>query len=193
MNRGKEFTDEDVVGDSVSAAMAFSKLLKVYMDPVVPTIDVDTDPDATIVDEKGQKKVSRAYADKVKGSRPGIYGLDTRLAVLTPLVCSLVMFVYHCTWVTSNAYSSPSVVLASRNADGSPAVIDDFRSAYKWLRENTKEDAVIASWWDYGYQIAGFSNRTTLVDNSGSRSRATSGGFKADYRPLSSNRHLEQQ
>ena len=21
------------------------------------------------------------------------------------------------------------------------------------------------SWWDYGYQIAGFSNRTTLVDN----------------------------
>jgi asparagine N-glycosylation enzyme membrane subunit Stt3 len=34
------------------------------------------------------------------------------------------------------------------------------------LRENTEEDAVIASWWDYGYQIAGFSNRTTLVDNS---------------------------
>ena len=21
------------------------------------------------------------------------------------------------------------------------------------------------SWWDYGYQITGFSNRTTLVDN----------------------------
>lgn len=24
---------------------------------------------------------------------------------------------------------------------------------------------MIASWWDYGYQIAGFSNRTTVVDN----------------------------
>lgn len=21
------------------------------------------------------------------------------------------------------------------------------------------------SWWDYGYQITGFSNRTTIVDN----------------------------
>ncbi|KAH8077921.1 Oligosaccharyl transferase STT3 subunit-domain-containing protein [Filobasidium floriforme] len=149
----------------VSAAMAFSTLLKTYMDPVVPSIDMDTDRDSVIIDEKGEKKTPRAYAEKVKASKPGIYGLDTRLAVLTPLVCSLVMFVYHCTWVTSNAYSSPSVVLASRNADGSPAVIDDFRSAYKWLRENTEEDAVIASWWDYGYQIAGFSNRTTLVDN----------------------------
>lgn len=150
----------------VSAAMAFSTLLKTYMDPIVPSIDMDTDRDSVVIDEKGEKKTPRAYAEKVKSSKPGIYGLDTRLAVLTPLVCSLVMFVYHCTWVTSNAYSSPSVVLASRNADGSPAVIDDFRSAYKWLRENTEEDAVIASWWDYGYQIAGFSNRTTLVDNS---------------------------
>ncbi|KAI9255876.1 Oligosaccharyl transferase STT3 subunit-domain-containing protein [Helicostylum pulchrum] len=37
--------------------------------------------------------------------------------------------------------------------------------AYYWLRKNTDEEAKIMSWWDYGYQIAGFSNRTTLVDN----------------------------
>jgi dolichyl-diphosphooligosaccharide--protein glycosyltransferase len=30
---------------------------------------------------------------------------------------------------------------------------------------NTPEDTKIMSWWDYGYQIAGFANRTTLVDN----------------------------
>ena len=27
------------------------------------------------------------------------------------------------------------------------------------------EKSKILSWWDYGYQIAGFSNRTTIVDN----------------------------
>ena len=30
----------------------------------------------------------------------------------------LMLYAVHCTWVTSNAYSSPSVVLASTNYDG---------------------------------------------------------------------------
>ena len=67
--------------------------------------------------------------------------------------------------VTSSAYSSPSVVLASQNPDGSQHIIDDFREAYYWLRQNTPQDAVVMSWWDYGYQIAGMADRPTLVDN----------------------------
>ena len=43
--------------------------------------------------------------------------------------------------------------------------MDDFREAYYWLRQNTHEKARVMSWWDYGYQIAGMANRTTLVDN----------------------------
>ncbi len=75
------------------------------------------------------------------------------------------LFAVHCTWVTSNAYSSPSIVLASYNNDGSRYIIDDFREAYYWLRKNTPEKARVMSWWDYGYQIAGMGNRTVLVDN----------------------------
>jgi dolichyl-diphosphooligosaccharide--protein glycosyltransferase len=81
------------------------------------------------------------------------------------LTAYLLIFVLHCTWVTSNAYSSPSVVLASRLPDGSQHIIDDYREAYQWLRQNTKEDAKIMSWWDYGYQIGGMADRPTLVDN----------------------------
>lgn len=44
-------------------------------------------------------------------------------------------------------------------------IMDDFREAYYWLRKNTDDNARIMSWWDYGYQIAGMANRTTLVDN----------------------------
>lgn len=97
--------------------------------------------------------------------RKGIFGLDTRLAVLVNAFGMLSFFVLHCTWATSNAYSSPSVVLASHNADGSQNLIDDFREAYYWLRQNTPETAVVMSWWDYGYQIAGMADRPTLVDN----------------------------
>jgi dolichyl-diphosphooligosaccharide--protein glycosyltransferase len=100
-----------------------------------------------------------------QGTRRGIFGIDTRLAVVVNATCMLAFFVLHCTWVTSNAYSSPSVVLASMNQDGSQHIIDDFREAYYWLRQNTPETSVVMSWWDYGYQIAGMADRPTLVDN----------------------------
>uniref|UniRef100_A0A8C6U482 Dolichyl-diphosphooligosaccharide--protein glycosyltransferase subunit STT3B n=1 Tax=Neogobius melanostomus TaxID=47308 RepID=A0A8C6U482_9GOBI len=92
--------------------------------------------------------------------------LYDKVSLLTMLMLMLLMmFAVHCTWVTSNAYSSPSVVLASYNHDGSRNILDDFREAYYWLRQNTDEHVRVMSWWDYGYQIAGMANRTTLVDN----------------------------
>jgi dolichyl-diphosphooligosaccharide--protein glycosyltransferase len=55
--------------------------------------------------------------------------------------------------------------LATWGQDGSRTILDDFREAYYWLRQNTDDKARVMSWWDYGYQIAGMGNRTTLVDN----------------------------
>jgi len=77
----------------------------------------------------------------------------------------LISYTFHCTWVTSEAYSSPSIVLSAKQNDGSRIIFDDFREAYYWLRQNTPEDAKVMSWWDYGYQITAMANRTILVDN----------------------------
>ena len=43
---------------------------------------------------------------------------------------------------------------------------NDWADSMKWLKENTPEDAVIASWWDYGYWISTLAERKTLADNS---------------------------
>ena len=43
-------------------------------------------------------------------------------------------------------YSAPSIVLQSRNPDGSLHVFDDFREAYAWMRYNTPADSKVASW-----------------------------------------------
>ena len=32
------------------------------------------------------------------------------------------------------------------------------------LRGNASSDARVMAWWDYGYQIAGIANRTTIAD-----------------------------
>jgi dolichyl-diphosphooligosaccharide---protein glycosyltransferase len=172
----------------VAAAIAISTLLDTYVDPrepgnapeaVPPTPATagltPTFPTASLTPQRpstpttpttpSMKKEKKAKKSGNKNTEPGIYGTDTRIAVVLNVLFLLLIFVLHCTWATSNAYSSPSVVLASRGPDGSPAVIDDFREAYYWLRQNTPQDAVVMSWWDYGYQIAGMADRPTLVDN----------------------------
>lgn len=75
------------------------------------------------------------------------------------------IYVFHGTWSGSEAYASPSVVMAHKDRNGNKIIVDDYREAYYWLRKNTAQDAKVMSWWDYGYQIAGMGNRTTIVDN----------------------------
>jgi dolichyl-diphosphooligosaccharide--protein glycosyltransferase len=87
-----------------------------------------------------------------------------RVVVLGTLGLSC-LFLLHCTWVAKEAYSSPSIILSAKNHDGSRTIFDDFRESYRWINQNTPDDARIMSWWDYGYQLAVMSNRTVLVDN----------------------------
>ncbi|ANZ77120.1 BA75_04052T0 [Komagataella pastoris] len=105
------------------------------------------------------------FTDVVKGKSDNFFTLFSKLTVLGSFGFYLFFYVKHCTWVTENAYSSPSVVLSSYAADGSQILIDDYREAYYWLRMNTPEDAKVMAWWDYGYQIGGMADRTTFVDN----------------------------
>lgn len=49
--------------------------------------------------------------------------------------------------------------------EGNRHILDDFREAYYWLNQNTEPESKVLAWWDYGYQLAGMSNRTTIIDN----------------------------
>ena len=42
----------------------------------------------------------------------------TKNFIIMAIALTLMLFTVHCTWVTSNAYSSPSIVLATQGADG---------------------------------------------------------------------------
>lgn len=146
----------------VAAAMAVSQILDTYLSldqPKEENLQTDTTESSS---KKSSKQGGLRATEKPS---VGIFNNISKIVVTGAMSIYLFMFVTHCTWVTSNAYSSPSVVLASRMPDGSQHIIDDYREAYQWLRQNTKEDAKIMSWWDYGYQIGGMADRPTLVDN----------------------------
>ncbi|TGZ83919.1 STT3 subunit of Oligosaccharyl transferase [Ascodesmis nigricans] len=144
----------------VAAAVALSTILDVYTSMETPKA-----PPPEADEEKKKKKKRASLLTSARDAFGGIYANGSKVTVVVAITAYLFYFVQHCTWVTSNAYSSPSVVLASRMPDGSQHIIDDYREAYYWLRKNTPEDAKIMSWWDYGYQIGGMADRTTLVDN----------------------------
>jgi dolichyl-diphosphooligosaccharide---protein glycosyltransferase len=149
----------------VAAAIALSGVLDTYLslksppEPAEGKVEDTTDGAAAkkATKQNGLKSTIKPFV--------GIYTSLSKGIVTSAMTLYLLLFVLHCTWVTSNAYSSPSVVLASRMADGSQHIIDDYREAYQWLRQNTPDDAKIMSWWDYGYQIGGMADRPTLVDN----------------------------
>jgi dolichyl-diphosphooligosaccharide--protein glycosyltransferase len=150
----------------VSSAIVLSNILDTYT--TLQSSDSATVADSiTVIEckdisEDGKKN---DHLNSTCGSVIGIYSKSSKFMVVGAFTTYLFLFVLHSTWVTSNAYSSPSVVLASRLPDGSQHIIDDYREAYYWLRRNTPEDAKIMSWWDYGYQIGGMADRATLVDN----------------------------
>jgi len=122
---------------------------------ILTTYLKNIDSSSSTKDKKAKVKSDSSYPAKS----------EIATGVVVAMTVFLALFATHSVWVTSEAYSSPSIVLSARSGDGGRIIFDDFREAYYWLRQNTPEDAKVMSWWDYGYQITAMANRTILVDN----------------------------
>ena len=64
-------------------------------------------------------------------------------------------------WI--NNIDTPPIIFTG--ATNNPPT-NDWLDTLEWIKLNTPENAVIASWWDYGYWIQTLAERTTFVDNS---------------------------
>lgn len=132
------------------------------------------DSSADSVSGKGKRRKPRSTEGVEATDRPSSQSplsvkrsipLDAALVTLGVMGLACASYIVHCVFTGSEMYSSPSIVLYNKMRDGSTYKFDDFRESYTWLKENTEEDCVVASWWDYGYQTAALANRTTVVDN----------------------------
>ena len=63
-------------------------------------------------------------------------------------------------WI--NGVDFPPTIL---NGGTSYPPSNDWLETLEWIKLNTPEDSVVASWWDYGYWISTLAERTTLIDN----------------------------
>ena len=63
------------------------------------------------------------------------------------------------------SYATFAPAILSANAPFEDFTSTDWLDTMQWLKENTPKDAVVASWWDYGYFITTLGERKTLADN----------------------------
>jgi len=63
-------------------------------------------------------------------------------------------------WI--NGIDFPPTIL---NGGTSYPPSNDWIETLEWIKLNTPENSVVASWWDYGYWISTVADRTTLIDN----------------------------
>jgi len=85
------------------------------------------------------------------------------LAIIVALLVVPMVYPEKANWANSNAGTPVTILNGGTNLNIST---NDWLDAMQWLKENTPEDAVIASWWDYGYWISTLGERKTLADNS---------------------------
>merc|ERR1711871_1542629 len=118
------------------------------------------------------KSSKKGFVEGVKSGWNTFYNskviMFIRYFILAPIILfvmrsRMINFADHCEKM-AEMLSNPSIIVKANYQDGRVVYLDDFREAYWWIRDNTPEDARIMSWWDYGYQIAQISNRTTLAD-----------------------------
>jgi dolichyl-diphosphooligosaccharide---protein glycosyltransferase len=148
----------------VCAGIVVSDILTTYLDLRRPGSAEDEDITSMVEDisSSKQRRSSPTTTQNPTGiaylkgfTYSGVFHLSSKVVVVLTFAWYLALFVRHSTYVTSTAYSSPSVVLASRLADGSQYIIDDYREAYYWLRMNTPDDARVMSWYSACSSIKG--------------------------------------
>jgi dolichyl-diphosphooligosaccharide---protein glycosyltransferase len=83
------------------------------------------------------------------------------VAIIIFLFILPLIFPENSNWI--NNHDNPPTILTG--ATVYPPT-NDWLETMDWIKSNTPENAVIASWWDYGYWISTLAERTSLADNS---------------------------
>ncbi len=122
---------------------------------------------------KGGSRGSVADDFKAKMIEPLVKTYNSKSGRATRSFVCVVLLLWGCSharpfWdyshMMARGMSQPSVMFKGTLQDGRTVMVKDYVEAYHWLRDNTPEDSRVMAWWDYGYQIAGMANRTSIAD-----------------------------
>jgi dolichyl-diphosphooligosaccharide--protein glycosyltransferase len=97
---------------------------------------------------------------KINLSKKKNYSLKIS-SVIIILILFTIPLVYPSTNWVSGVNFPPTILTGGTSYPPS----NDWPETLEWIKMNTPEDSIVASWWDYGYWITTMADRTTLIDN----------------------------
>ena len=106
-----------------------------------------------------KKELNKAYRSSVARTVRLVF-----IALGAVYIISKAPTFYTYSHAMAQGMSQPSIMFKGQLQDGTSVMVKDYVEAYDWLRTQTPEDARVMAWWDYGYQITGIGNRTSIAD-----------------------------
>jgi dolichyl-diphosphooligosaccharide--protein glycosyltransferase len=166
----RRFREDDII------LVAFA-LLTLYFSGSLVRLLLIVAPAACLVGGYGLDNVLRPFSRVMMRTQEKI--ITRRRGRITPTVPKdyavfilifvgfiLSAYTWHGVDTSFRFFSTPDMIFRAQTREGEPIQIHDWQEGMMWLREETPDDSVVLSWWDYGYWIQTLGNRTTLADGS---------------------------
>ncbi len=151
-----------IKNDMISFSLIFG-LIGIYVSSAFVRLEVFASISLIILSSLGLSVLVKEILNNTE--RKKIKNLIIKFSFLAGIVILLVIpisFPTNGNWVT--AAKTPPTILNGGSAY--PVSTNDWLESMEWIKNNTPKDAVIASWWDYGYWISTLGERATIADNS---------------------------
>ena len=149
--------------DMISFALIMG-ITGVYVSSTFVRLELFASISLIILASLGLTVITKDFFKNSTGSKKSI-GKFIQVSYISGIVILLIMpLVYPVNSEVSSIVDLPPTILNG----GSAYTIstNDWLDTLDWIKNNTPKDAVIASWWDYGYWISTMGERATLADNS---------------------------
>jgi dolichyl-diphosphooligosaccharide--protein glycosyltransferase len=152
-----------IKNEMLSFSLIFG-LVGVYVSSTFVRLEVFGSIGIIILASLGLTLLIKEFFEKKPQSKKSISKLIQLTFVAGIIILLVIPMIYPIGSTPSSITSMPPTIM--NGGTSYPIATSDWLDALDWMKENTPKDAVIASWWDYGYWISTMGERASLADNS---------------------------
>jgi dolichyl-diphosphooligosaccharide--protein glycosyltransferase len=157
----KSFQSKIIIKNDLKIFVLIVGITSVYVSSVFIRLEVFASISLIILASIALSVLSKEiFKINLSSKRSYILKISYVVLIFTLFIIPLV-FPANANWI-SGVDIPPTILTGATNHPPS----NDWLEALEWIKLNTPENSVIASWWDYGYWIQTLAERASLADNS---------------------------
>ncbi len=157
----KSFQSKIIIKNDLKIFVLIIGITGVYVSSAFIRLEVFASISLIILASIGLSILSKEiFKINLLSKRSYVLKISYVVLIFTLFVIPLV-FPANANWI-SGVDVPPTILTGGTNHPPS----NDWLEALEWIKLNTPENSVIASWWDYGYWIQTLAERASLADNS---------------------------